>query len=169
MHARMARPQMVVFPTPMELPPHPWFSRSSSCCAPGVATFSPTSVLARTVPWMRKFRHVGKKRASWMKYSREAISDVIPGTWPEKCDVPLTLRNKTAYLHLLPSLPELIHRVTTSSKTQPGKPNRFQQSLHHETPHLPIHLDRPDLLPRRPRRGFTGPYQPQSGLALPPR
>jgi len=44
--------------------------------------------------------------AKWMSHSSESIFGVSAGPWPEKINLPVTLRGNTAYVHFLPPLPE---------------------------------------------------------------
>lgn len=37
----------------------------------------------------------------WMRHSGESVSDVEAGAWPERSDVPVTVRGSTWYLHFL--------------------------------------------------------------------
>jgi alpha-L-fucosidase len=39
---------------------------------------------------------------AWMDKHRESVIDVQPGPYPEQSNVPVTIRGKTWYLHLLP-------------------------------------------------------------------
>lgn len=38
----------------------------------------------------------------WMNHSRESVIGAEAGTWPEKCNVPMTRKGNRTYLHLLP-------------------------------------------------------------------
>jgi alpha-L-fucosidase len=40
--------------------------------------------------------------AAWMAHSSESLLDTAPGPFPQQCDVPVTTRGKTWYLHILP-------------------------------------------------------------------
>ncbi len=51
---------------------------------------------------------IWKEMAGWMKHSKESVYDVLPGRFPDQCDVPLTLRKGAGYLHFLPEFPERI-------------------------------------------------------------
>lgn len=44
--------------------------------------------------------------AAWMKHSRESVTGVIPGPWPEKANMPVTRANGVAYIHFLPKIAE---------------------------------------------------------------
>jgi alpha-L-fucosidase len=39
---------------------------------------------------------------SWMKHSGESLFGIEPGPWTETCNVPVTLRKSTCYLHVVP-------------------------------------------------------------------
>jgi alpha-L-fucosidase len=38
--------------------------------------------------------------ARWMEHGREAVFGTSPGPWPEQCNVPVTVRDHTWYLHV---------------------------------------------------------------------
>jgi len=50
---------------------------------------------------------------NWMKHSGESLFDVEPGPWPEKCNVPVTMRKNVWYVQVPPGFNENIeiHRT----------------------------------------------------------
>lgn len=47
-----------------------------------------------------------KEMAAWMKHSGESVRETGAGPWPQDCDVPVTTKPGTAYLHFMPRFPE---------------------------------------------------------------
>jgi len=55
--------------------------------------------------------------ADWMKHSGESVIGTRPGPWPERVNVPVTMRDGAAYLHFLPRLPENLPGLPDGEKT----------------------------------------------------
>lgn len=55
--------------------------------------------------------------AQWMKHSGEAVIATYPGSWPEKCNLPVTRSPNKAYIHFLPKLPVEIEGFPEEMKT----------------------------------------------------
>lgn len=47
------------------------------------------------------FYRTCEEMAGWMKHSGESVEGADPGFYPERCDVPTTIKGATWYLHLL--------------------------------------------------------------------
>lgn len=47
-----------------------------------------------------------KEMADWMKHNRESVIGTTGGPWPEKVNVPVTIKKGVAYLHFLPEMNE---------------------------------------------------------------
>jgi alpha-L-fucosidase len=47
-----------------------------------------------------------KEMAAWMKFNRESVIGTTGGPWPEKVNVPVTMKKGVAYLHFLPEMNE---------------------------------------------------------------
>lgn len=69
---------------------------------------------------------------SWMQIHRESVSGIEPGYWLELSDYPLSMRNGTWYLHLIPTLQtpveiktEQVPRRVVLMRT--GEPAAFEQ------------------------------------------
>lgn len=50
----------------------------------------------------RGYYEVCEQMAGWMKYGARSVLDVEAGPYPERVDVPATVRGRTMYLHFLP-------------------------------------------------------------------
>lgn len=48
------------------------------------------------------FYEICNQMAGWMKHSGESVFDVEPGLYPDRSDVPVTIKGGTWYLHFLP-------------------------------------------------------------------
>ncbi len=55
--------------------------------------------------------------AAWMVHSQESVMGVRPGPWPEKANLPITLRDGVAYIHFLPQLPERLTGIPDNMQT----------------------------------------------------
>lgn len=49
-----------------------------------------------------------KEVAGWMKSNRESVFGTSAGPWPERCNVPVTTKGDTWYLHALPDFKDAI-------------------------------------------------------------
>jgi len=65
---------------------------------------------------------------AWLGHSGEAVFDTQGGPWPEQCDVPLTVRNNTWYLHFTTPTQHEAH-VSCAAKPAHVKLLRTGQSV----------------------------------------
>ena len=65
-----------------------------------------------------------KELAEWMKYGKESVFNIEPGPYPEKSNVPVTIKDNTWYLHMLPEEDDIKGRSWYLHLLVPGKEAR---------------------------------------------
>lgn len=69
-----------------------------------------------------------KEVAAWMKHSGASVFGTSAGPWPERCNVPVTIKGDRMYLHALPEFKETI-KLTGVERPQSVKLLRTGEAL----------------------------------------